>query len=262
MTIFEIVLLVVSGLMVGFINTLAGGGSVISLSVLMMLGLPATVANGTNRIAILVQSLGATSGFRQQKVLDTKKGVWLAIPAVIGSVIGAWIATDINEKIFERAVAVILIVMLFFIVYKPEHWLKEQKHLIEKKISIWQVIIFFFIGMYGGFIQIGVGYFLLAGIVLSAGYELVKANAIKSLINLLFTPLAILVFSVGDQVYWKYGLVMAGGNLVGALVATRMAVKKGGNFVRWVIIAVILLTAAHLFGIIDIKNIIQTLKQN
>jgi uncharacterized membrane protein YfcA len=124
-----------------------------------------------------------------------------------------------------------------------------------------QIIIFFLIGMYGGFIQVGVGYFLLAGIVLSAGYELVKANAIKSLINLLFTPLAILVFSFGDQIHWQYGLVMAVGNLVGALLATRMAVKKGAGFVRWVIIAVILLTTAHLFGIINIKGIIQSLHQ-
>jgi uncharacterized membrane protein YfcA len=261
MSFFEISILIISGLLVGFINTLAGGGSVISLSVLMMLGLPATVANGTNRIAILVQSMGATSSFRQQKVLDTKKGIWLAVPAVIGSVIGAWVAIDINEKVFERAVAVILIVMLFFIVYKPEHWIKEQKHLIEKKISPMQIIIFFFIGMYGGFIQVGVGYFLLAGIVLSAGYELVKANAIKSLINLLFTPLAIVVFSFGDQVYWQYGLVMAVGTLAGALLATRMAVKKGANFVRWVIIAVILLTAAHLFGIIDISGFIHSIRQ-
>lgn len=245
--------------MVGFINTLAGGGSIISLSVLMMLGLPANVANGTNRIAIAVQNITAVSSFRQQKVLEVKKGLLLAIPAIVGSVIGAWIAADINELVFERAVAVIMIMMLGFILFKPQAWIKERTHLTTKKISFWQVLIFFLIGAYGGFIQLGVGYFLLAGIVLGAGYELVKANAIKVLIVLLYTPFAIVVFVINNQVDWAFGLVMTIGNVAGAFIASRMAVKKGAAFVRWVIVAVILLTSAHLFDIIDIKAIVQSL---
>ncbi|MCF8366495.1 MAG: sulfite exporter TauE/SafE family protein [Bacteroidales bacterium] len=259
MSIIEIFALIAAGALVGFINTLAGGGSIISLSVLMMLGLPATVANGTNRIAIAVQNLTAVSSFRQQKVLDVKKGIWLALPAVVGSVIGAWIAADINELIFERAVAVVMLIMLIFILYKPQKWIKEREELTSRKITFWQVLLFFFIGMYGGFIQLGVGYFLLAGIVLGAGYELVKANAIKVLIVLLYTPFALMVFILNDQVNWAYGLVMTIGNVAGAFIASRMAVKKGAAFVRWVIIFVILLTSAHLFGIIDIKAIIQSL---
>ena len=121
------------------------------------------------------------------------------------------------------------------------------------------MIIFFLIGIYGGFIQLGVGYFLLAGIVLGAGYELVKANAIKVLIVLLYTPFTIVVFLMNEQINWAYGLVMTIGNVAGAFIASRMAVKKGAAFVRWVIVLVILLTSAHLFGIIDIKAIVQSL---
>ena len=259
MSIFEIVILIVSGALVGFINTLAGGGSIISLSVLMMLGLPANVANGTNRIAIAVQNITAVSSFKQQKVLEVKKGFLLAIPAIFGSVIGAWIAADINELVFERAVAVIMIMMLGFILFKPQAWIKERTDLTRKKISFWQVVIFFLIGAYGGFIQLGVGYFLLAGIVLGAGYELVKANAIKVLIVLLYTPFAIVVFVINNQVDWAFGLIMTIGNVAGAFIASRMAVKKGAAFVRWVIVAVILLTSAHLFDIIDIKTIVESL---
>lgn len=262
MSVFEIAALIISGVLVGFINTLAGGGSIISLSVLMMLGLPATVANGTNRIAIAVQNLTAVSSFRHQKVLEVKKGIVLAIPAIVGSVIGAWIASDINELIFERAVAVIMLIMLFFILYKPQSWIKEQTKLTSKKISFWQVLIFFLIGMYGGFIHLGVGYFLLAGIVLSAGFELVKANAIKVLIILLYTPFTIVVFVINDQIDWAYGLVMTIGNVIGAFIASRMAVKKGAAFVRYVIIVVILLISAHLFGLIDIKAIVNSLGIN
>ena len=119
MTIIEVVLLIVAGLMVGFINTLAGGGSIISLSVLMMLGLPAPLANGTNRIAIAIQSMTAVTSFSVQKVMVFRKGLFLAIPTGGGSVLGAYIAVDINEEIFEYAVAVVTLVLLFFILYRP-----------------------------------------------------------------------------------------------------------------------------------------------
>jgi uncharacterized membrane protein YfcA len=259
MTWFEIISLTVSGALVGFINTLAGGGSVISLAVLMMLGLPPTVANGTNRIGVLVQTLTAAASFKHQKVLDTRKALWLSIPAVVGSIIGAYIAVDINEKVFERAVGVILVMMMIFILYDPSRWVKEQQHLIEAKVGWKQIVIFFLIGLYGGFIQVGVGYFLLAGIVLGAGYELVKANAIKVFVVLLYTPFTIIVFLWNDQIHWAYGLMMTAGTIAGSYIAAHMAVKKGAKFVQWVIIVVILLTAADLFDLIDIKGIILSL---
>ena len=258
MTWFEISALIISGLLVGFINTLAGGGSIISLSVLMILGLPPTVANGTNRIAIAIQNITATASFRRQKALDVKKGIWLAIPAVVGSIIGAQIAVDINEKIFERAMGIIMLIMVFFIFYKPDRWIKEQTELVGKKITIWQVFLFFVIGIYGGFIQIGVGYFLLAAIVLGAGYELVKANAIKVMIIMVYTIFAIVVFVINDQINWTYGLVMTIGNVIGAFIGSRMAVKKGAKFVRWVILVVIIITSVHLFNIVDLKELISS----
>ncbi|MBE0639970.1 MAG: sulfite exporter TauE/SafE family protein [Bacteroidales bacterium] len=256
---FEILSLTISGALVGFINTLAGGGSIISLAVLMMLGLPPTVANGTNRIGVLVQTLTAAASFKQKKVLETRKALWLSIPAVIGSIIGAYIAVDINEVVFERAVGIILIMMMVFIIYDPSRWVKERKDLIEAKISIKQIVIFFLIGVYGGFIQIGVGYFLLAGIVLGAGYELVKANAIKVFVVLLYTPFTIIVFLLNNQIHWAYGLMMTVGTIAGSYIAAHMAVKRGAKFVQWVIIIVILLTAADLFDIINIKGIILSL---
>ena len=120
----EITALIVSGLLVGFINTLAGGGTIISISLFMFLGLPAGVANGTNRIAVILQTLTSTASFKKQKVLDTRKGLLLGIPTVIGSIIGAEIAVDIDEHIFEKAIGIIMLVMMVFIIYKPQQWLK------------------------------------------------------------------------------------------------------------------------------------------
>lgn len=254
MTLIEIIILIIAGLFVGFINTLAGGGSIISLSVLMLLGLPANVANGTNRIGILFQNIAAVASFKQQKVLETKKALIVAIPAVIGSLIGAWIAVDINEQVFERAIAIIMIIMLFFILFNPQKLLYGNRKLVEKKVSFWQILLFFFIGIYGGFIQLGIGYFLIASIVLGLGYDIVKTNAIKVFIVLIYTPFTLFIFVWNNQVNWAYGLILTIGTFLGAFIASRLAVKKGVNFVRWVIVAVILFTSAHLFGIIDIKE--------
>lgn len=247
----EVVILIVSGVLVGFINTLAGGGSIISLSILMFLGLPANVANGTNRVAIFIQNIAAVGSFKQKKVLDHKKGFWLAIPATLGSIVGAWIAVDINEEIIEKAIAVVMLIMLVVILYKPQRWLKGQPELQDKKVSFWQMALFFIIGIYGGFLHLGVGYALLGGIVLGTGYDLVKANAIKVFIILIWTPVTLVIFIINGQVNFLYGLILSLGNVVGALLASRLAIKHGTGFVRWVIVAVILITAAHVFGIVN-----------
>jgi len=248
--------LIVSGVFVGFINTLAGGGTIISLSLFMFLGLPANVANGTNRVAVILQNMTSVSEFRRKKVLDFKKANKLAIPTMIGAIIGAQIASDINEAIFRKAIGVVMIVMMYFILTKPSQWLKGTEALMEKPVSWIQIVIFFAIGLYGGFVQVGVGYFILAGVVLGAGYDLVKANAIKVWIVLLYTPLALIVFILNDQVRWDYGLIHAIGNIIGAFVASRFAVSWGANFVRWVVIVVIVVFASDLLGIINIREVV------
>ncbi|MBN2519423.1 MAG: sulfite exporter TauE/SafE family protein, partial [Bacteroidales bacterium] len=172
---FKYFLVIGGGIVAGFINTLAGSGSLLTLPILMFLGLPANIANGTNRIAILMQSIVSVTSFKQQKVLDLKQGLWLSIPVVIGSLVGAKIAVDINEKLMYNCVAGLLIFMFFVILYKPERWIKGKAGNIETKPSVIQIIIFFLIGLYGGFIQAGVGIFLLAGLVFTVGTDLVKS---------------------------------------------------------------------------------------
>ncbi|NQU33848.1 MAG: sulfite exporter TauE/SafE family protein [Bacteroidetes bacterium] len=252
----EIITLITAGLLVGFINTLAGGGSIISLSVLMMLGLPASMANGTNRVMITIQTLTATTSFRQQKVLETRKALLLSIPAVLGSLLGAWFAVDIREDIFEKAIGVIMLIMLVFILYKPQKFIYGRSNISEKPLTWSTYVIFFFIGIYGGFIHMGVGYFLLAGIVGCAGFDLIKANAIKVFVVLMYAPFTLIIFLWYNQVNWKYGLLLAIGGVIGALIASRLAVSKGVVFVKWVIVIVILITSADMFGLVDIKSAI------
>ena len=253
----EITTLVTAGIVVGFINTLAGGGSIISLSLLMFLGLPAPVANGTNRVAIAIQNIAATGSFKQKKVLEWKKALRLSIPAIAGSLVGAFIAVDIDEHTFEIAIGIIMIVMLFVVLFKPGKYIYGKEEVQEKPIQ-WKVyLIFFFIGIYGGFIHMGVGYFWLTGIVLGTGFDLVKANAIKVLIILAYAPFTILVFYFNHQIRWDFGLVLGAGSVIGALIASHMAVKKGVLFVQWVIVIVVVLTSLQMFGVYDLKGLFQ-----
>lgn len=245
-------LVIAAGFACGFINTLAGSGSLITLPLLIFLGLPANVANGTNRVAILLQTAVGTWSFHQQGVLHLKRGLILAIPAIVGAVLGAQVAVNLDERMLRHAIGVLMLVMFVILLVRPKRWLQGHQELTAKPVSVVQLLVFFAIGFYGGFIQAGVGLFLLAGLVLGAGFDLVKANAVKVLINLVFTVFALGVFLLNDQVDWFVGLILAAGNMLGAWVAARMAVQRGAAFVRWLLIAVVLLSAAVLLGVPEV----------
>lgn len=253
-------LIIGAGFLAGFINALAGSGSILTVPLLMFLGLPATVANATNRVMILLSFAVGVSSFRQQKVFSIRDNIWLALPAIIGAIIGAKIAVDINELIMTRIIGGLMVFMLFIIVYKPERWIIENKTAGKSKFSILQYVIMFFVGIYGGFIQIGAGLFILSGLVLSAKMDLVKANAVKMLIVLIYTVFALGVFIYNGQVNFVAGLLLAAGSMAGAFIATRVAVSWGPKFVRVVLIVVVVVAAIKFLGIFDfVKNIIVNL---
>lgn len=242
---------VAAGFLCGFINTLAGSGSLITLPLLIFLGLPANVANGTNRVAILLQNIVGVSSFKRQGVLDVRGGIMLAIPAVVGAVLGAQIAVNLDQETMRRVIGALMVIMLVVVLVRPRKWLEGRSDSAGHQNRWLQIAIFFAIGMYGGFIQAGVGIFLLAGLVLGAGYDLVRANAVKVMIILIFTIFALVVFVANGQVRWTVGLILAVGNMLGAWVAARMAVKRGAKFVRWLLVGVLVISAIVLLGISD-----------
>lgn len=237
------VAIVVTGFMVGFINTLAGSGSLLSLPLLIFLGLDPVTANGTNRIAIMLQNVVGVSSFHQQKMIDWKFDLHFAIPALVGAILGAQIAVDLNQDVMQNVIGAVLLLMLVVMILKPKRFLENR----EVKSSWIKYPIFFLIGVYGGFIQAGVGIFILMGLSLTAGLNLVRANAVKVLIVLIYTPLALVIFIYNGHVNWLYGLVMAAGNMVGAFIASRMAVKHGASFIKIILYIIIPLSAVALF---------------
>lgn len=246
---YMILALIGIGLVTGFMNTLAGGGSALSLPMLMFLGLPANVANGTNRIAILLQSIVGVNTFYKRKVLDYKTDYKLTVPAVAGSLLGALFAVEIDETILRKVIAALMIVMLLMVIFKPEVWVKEHAGKVEAKPTILQYIIFFFIGFYGGFIQMGVGFFLLAGLVLGGGYNLVRANAVKIFIVLVFTVFSIGIFIFHKQVDLLSGFILAVGSMAGAWLGAHFSVKGGAKLVRYVLIIAMIGVILNLFGV-------------
>lgn len=249
-------LIILAGFIAGFINTLAGSGSLVTLPLLIFIGLPATVANGTNRVAILLQNIVGISKFDKEKILDRRGMLYLGLPAVAGSLIGAQLAVNLNPTIMRQVIGVIMLIMLLVIIIRPKRWLTGTRESFEGFPTLLQIGVFFLVGVYGGFIQAGVGIFLLAGLVLGAGYDLVRANAVKVGIVLFFTIFALVIFIQNDQVDWQVGLILAVGNMLGAWVGAKVAVEKGAVWVRRLLILIVIISGSSFLGIIDaLKNL-------
>lgn len=247
---WQIVLILVgAGLIVGVINTLAGNGTVITYTLFQWLGFDTYFANGTPRLGVVMQTLTASLVFLKKGIFKIPEGMKLAVPVAAGSIAGAQIAAVLPEEVLKKGIAVLMLIMLASLFYKPGQWLKgsEKK---TKKERVWlRLLIYFLIGIYGGFIHIGVGILLLFALVLFSGYDLVKANSLKVFIVLIYSPFALAVFMINGHVDYAYGLVAAGGNMIGGLIASNIAISWGAKFLQIVLAVVILVSAANSFGL-------------
>ncbi len=225
-------LLVLAGFVAAFINVMAGGGSAVTLIILEpMLG--ANVANATNRVAIVFANILGTSNFARRQLVPWKMSFSLLVPTMIGTAAGAWVATRVSNEQMRTAFAVVLIAVALSVLLKPSAWLKEQ---VEPRLGRWgRAAAFLGIGFYGGFVQVGVGFLLISGLVLGCGLDLVKGSAAKMFLIACYTALAVGVFALADQINWPVGLVMAIGNCSGAYLGTRVAIQKGARLIRWLL---------------------------
>jgi uncharacterized membrane protein YfcA len=238
-------LLVLAGFCAGFINTLAGAGSVISLAVLDLAGLPLGVANGTNRIAILFQTALAVGRFKKQGKLQIRPHLGIILPAIVGGVLGALIAGQVSGEMLRRSIGVCMALTLVPLFLNPARWLEGNAAREAKGTGPVQMISFFLVGIYGGYVQLGVGVFLLTALVLAAGLDLVRGNAVKLLIAFCYTVPALAIFVMNDLVRWDLGLTLACGSMLGAWTATHEAAKRGAPFIRWLLIVVVIVASTR-----------------
>ncbi len=243
------ILLFLAGLIAGTLNVIAGGGSLLTMPLMIFLGLPATVANGTNRVALLVQNIAAVWSFHRHGVIDWSWIRLAAIPGVFGAGLGTWLALTIDDAAFQRLLAVLLVIIALWTAWNPLAHLKVGdaiEGLDRPGRRALLGLAFFGIGIYGGFIQAGIGFIILALTTL-VGLDLVRGNALKVLFVLCFTPLSLVIFAAGGKVDWAYGLALAAGNLAGALIGVRLTVLKGHTWVRRVVTVTVIVFAVRLW---------------
>ncbi len=244
---FDLLLLVLIGFIAGCINIVAGGGSLLTLPALIFFGLPPNVANGTNRIAIIIQNIFAVSGFKSKGVSAFPYSIYLALSATVGAIIGAQFAVDIKGELFNKILAVVMVIIVIYMVFKPKMSTEDLMERLTGRYFWLGILVFFFVGIYGGFIQAGVGFIMILALSTINRFSLVKSNAIKVFVALIYSLSALAIFIYNDMINWTYGLILSIGNATGGWFMSRFSVKKGDGFVRIFLIVIVTAMAIKLW---------------
>lgn len=238
MTIVDVIALVLLGGVAGFINVLSAGGSMLTLPLLIFLGLPPQVANGTNRVAITLQSVTAVGSFLRGGHGNLGISLRLAVPAIMGSLVGAWLATRVSRDAFEFVLVAAMIMASFFMIL-PQPKL-DTRPLTPDRLGPVIYLAMFVIGIYGGFIQVGVGALFIVVLYRLLRIDLRQVNVFKVAIVLLYTLPALLIFALNGQVRWGMGLMLAAGNISGAFLAVKVNMSaRGAQWVKWITLVMV-----------------------
>ncbi|WP_373071187.1 sulfite exporter TauE/SafE family protein [Gemmatimonas sp.] len=243
MTLFEALLLVGGGLAAGWINAVAGGGSILTVPLLVLAGVPGNDANGSNRIGILTSNMAAAISFRRLGVGGLSHASTVIAPVVVGSLIGSTAISRLTDETFETVFGLLMVPLIILSVRKPK--IKEGGPTWSRSTI---VVVFFFIGLYGGAIQAGVGLVLLAALT-RAGFDLITANNIKVVVTLVVTAVALPVFILNGQIAWLPALVLAVGFTGGGWLGARSAVRGGERLIRIVMLIATAVLAGRLIGL-------------
>jgi len=235
----------------GIINALAGNGSVITLTILTtMIGLPGVVANGTNRVGVLLNALGAMAGFAGKRKMNYRLHVQYILPVIGGAVAGIMVATKVTSEQFMWVFKFLMVVMLFVIIANPERWLIAHagKSAMPKWLE-WPAMLI--LGFYGGFIQMGMGVFYLAVLVLVARLPLIESNTIKAITVGTFTLIAVIIFAFTGLIVWSIGIVMGIAQFAGGWIAAHYASKIPGasKYAYYVLLVAVSLSILKLFNV-------------
>lgn len=225
-------ILIPIGFVAGFLNTIAGGGTLLTLPTLIFLGLPASIANGTNRIAILMQTMAAVKGFKSKGISMYPFSLYLGISAFLGAFIGAKLAADVDGAVFNKILAVIMVMVLLTTIFNPVKYNTNYEVKVTGKPLWITIVIFFFLGIYGGFINAGIGFLMLIILPYINGLTLLQANVTKVFVVALYTVSAVFVFAIEHKINYLVAGILAIGNTTGAWVASRWSVKKDDRVIK------------------------------
>jgi len=248
MEIWEGSLLFVAGCVAGFTNVMAGGGSLLTMPIMVFMGLPGPTANGTNRVAILIQSVSSTVAFFRRGFSDFRLSLTLTLCAMPGAVAGAFLGTKLEGVWFNRVLAGVMIGVMILMWRKKKSKTEREETQTPRSArrTLSAHVLMFGAGIYGGFIQAGVGFILMAILYRVLGLDLVRVNMHKVFIVGMYTVVALAVYAINGNVEWTIGLLLAVGNATGAWVGTHYTVKKGERFIRIVLNTTLLIMAIKL----------------
>jgi uncharacterized membrane protein YfcA len=228
----------------GFLNVMAGGGSLITLPILIFMGLPVAVANGTNRVAILAQNLAAVTSFRRQGYTDWRVGAAFAATTVPGAIAGAFVAIHVGEGLFRAILAAVMLLAVVGLLFPARRDAAGGR--VSPRGRVLAFVAFFGIGFYGGFIQASVGFLLMLVLHQVLRFDLVRTNMHKVLIILVFSVPALMVFVATGNVAWTTAIALAAGNSLGGVVATKVSVRGGEPAIRIVLGIALVVMAVRL----------------
>jgi len=244
---WELGLLFAAGCVAGFLNVMAGGGSLLTLPIMVFMGMSGPEANGTNRVAILIQGISATTGFFRQGFSDFRLSLTLALCGLPGTLIGAFLGTKLEGVWFNRFLAGVMVAVMILMARKKR---KAEQNDNEGALTTRRLLLAHVLmvgaGFYGGLIQAGVGFILMAILHRALGLDFVRVNMHKVFIVGLYTVVALAVFAMKGQVLWLVGLLLAAGNGIGGWVGAHCAVKKGEKLIRFVFNGALLVMAIKL----------------
>jgi uncharacterized membrane protein YfcA len=241
----ELLALATAGVIAGALNVVAGGGSFLILPLLLFFGLPSALANGTNRVGVLSQNLGGIIGFHRHGAVEWRWALTVSVPAMAGAAIGVWAALAVPDFAFRRILSIAMVAVTVWSLLSRRR--AAGTAAVLKPPTHWAIVLgFFVVGLYGGFIQAGVGFLILA-ITSAAGMDLVRGNAVKLLSVMLLTLLSLAVFAGAGQVDWPRGLALGAGNWIGAIVGVRLAVLKGHAWLQQVVTITVVVFAIALW---------------
>ena len=247
MEIIHVLILFIAGMAVAFINTVSAAGSLVSLSAFMFCGLSSVEANATNRIPIIFQSYFSAKGFESKGVTSDSYKWWLAAACVPGAVIGALFAVKIPAEVFNKILAGVMLLFLFITITNPLKATGEQEERVALKHKIAGLILYFFIGIYGGFIQAGSGFFLMAPALLLHRFGISKTNYYKVSITLVYTFAALAIFIWKGNIHWYYGLVMSAGTSLGGWLTSRWSVTVNEVWMKRLMVSLILALTVYVW---------------
>lgn len=245
MSLLGYVALFLTGFVAAVINVIAAGGSFLTLPLLIFLGLPASLANGTNRVGVLAQNVSAVFAFHRHRVLPVSWSLAVSVPAMAGAAIGVWASLQVPDVAFRRILSVVMLSMTLATLLAGRT--RVRPGAAPRSPSHWSMTAGFFLaGIYGGFLQAGVGFLALA-LTTVAGFDLVRGNAVKVLVVLLLTGLSLAAFAGTGHVHWPSGLALGLGNLLGGLVGVKVAVLKGQKWLEHVVTVTVIVFAVLLW---------------